>query len=130
MEESKEKPAHFARLADRYAIPFTLIAYLIGGVSWWLSKDLLRFAEVLVVVPPCPLILATPIALVAGMSHASKNGIIVKNGMTIEELASTKIIAFDKTGRITIMVGDGVNDVSTLAIADVGIAMGIHVDSC
>src|SRR5699024_2284407 len=75
VEESKEKPAHFVRLADRYAVPFTLIAYLIGGISWWLSKDPLRFAEVLVVASPCPLILAAPIALVAGMSRSSKNGI-------------------------------------------------------
>jgi len=75
VEESKEKPARFVRLADRYAVPFTLIAYLIGGISWWFSKDPLRFAEVLVVASPCPLILAAPIALVAGMSRSSKNGI-------------------------------------------------------
>lgn len=101
VEESKEKPAHFVRLADRYAVPFTLIAYLIGGVSWWLSKDPLRFAEVLVVASPCPLILAAPIALVAGMSRSSKNGIVVKTGTTIEKLARTKTVAFDKTGTIT-----------------------------
>ena len=74
VEESKEKPARFVRLADRYAVPFTLIAYLIGGISWWFSKDPLRFAEVLVVASPCPLILAAPIALVAGMSRSSKTG--------------------------------------------------------
>lgn len=101
VEESKEKPAHFVRLADRYAVPFTLIAYLIGGISWWLSKDPLRFAEVLVVASPCPLILAAPIALVAGMSRSSKNGIVVKTGTTIEKLARTKTVAFDKTGTIT-----------------------------
>ena len=69
VEESKEKPAHFVRLADRYAVPFTLIAYLIGGISWWGTKNPVRFAEVLVVASPCPLILAAPIALVAGMSR-------------------------------------------------------------
>ncbi len=101
VEESKEKPARFVRLADRYAVPFTLIAYLIGGISWWFSKDPLRFAEVLVVASPCPLILAAPIALVAGMSRSSKNGIVVKTGTTIEKLARTKTIAFDKTGTLT-----------------------------
>ena len=39
VEESKEKPARFVRLADRYAVPFTLIAYLIGGIAWWASGD-------------------------------------------------------------------------------------------
>ncbi|EOH89495.1 heavy metal translocating P-type ATPase [Enterococcus villorum] len=101
VEESKEKPAHFVRLADRYAVPFTLIAYLIGGISWWFTKDPVRFAEVLVVASPCPLILAAPIALVAGMSRSSKNGIVIKTGTALEKLARTKTVAFDKTGTIT-----------------------------
>ncbi|MHC5218198.1 heavy metal translocating P-type ATPase [Enterococcus sp. LJL128] len=101
VKESEAKPAHFVRLADRYAVPFTLISYVIGGVAWFLSKDPVRFAEVLVVASPCPLILAAPVALVAGMSRSSKNGIVVKTGTTIEKLASAKSIAFDKTGTLT-----------------------------
>ncbi|WP_208422317.1 heavy metal translocating P-type ATPase [Latilactobacillus fragifolii] len=98
---SAAQPAHFVRLADRYAVPFTLVAYAIAGIAWWLSKDPVRFAEVLVVASPCPLILAAPIALISGMSRASRNGIIVKTGTTIEKLASAKSAAFDKTGTIT-----------------------------
>lgn len=101
VEESESKPAHFVRLADRYAVPFTLIAYIIGGIAWFISKDPVRFAEVLVVASPCPLILAAPVALVAGMSRSSRNGIIVKTGTTIEKLAKANSIAFDKTGTLT-----------------------------
>ncbi|HIY59010.1 MAG TPA: cadmium-translocating P-type ATPase [Candidatus Tetragenococcus pullicola] len=101
VEESEAKPAHFVRLADRYAVPFTIVAYLIGGIAWFVSKDPVRFAEVLVVASPCPLILAAPVALVAGMSRSSRNGIIVKSGTTIEKLAKAKTIAFDKTGTLT-----------------------------
>lgn len=101
VESSAAQPAYFVRLADRYAVPFTLVAYLIAGVAWWLSKDPVRFAEVLVVASPCPLILAAPIALISGMSRASRNGIIVKTGTTIEKLALAKSAAFDKTGTIT-----------------------------
>lgn len=101
VQESEAKPAHFVRLADRYAVPFTVVAYLIGGIAWFVSKDPVRFAEVLVVASPCPLILAAPIALVAGMSRSSRNGIVVKTGTTIEKLAALKSIAFDKTGTIT-----------------------------
>lgn len=101
VKESEAKPAHFVRLADRYAVPFTAIAYLIGGVAWYLSKDPVRFAEVLVVASPCPLILAAPVALVAGMSRSSRNGIVVKTGTTIEKLAKAKTVAFDKTGTLT-----------------------------
>ncbi|MCV3295992.1 MAG: heavy metal translocating P-type ATPase [Oenococcus sp.] len=101
VKESEAKPAHFVRLADHYAVPFTLIAYLIGGIAWFLAKDPVRFAEVLVVASPCPLILAAPVALVAGMSRSSRKGIVVKNGTTIEKLAKAKSAALDKTGTIT-----------------------------
>lgn len=101
VKASEAQPAHFVRLADRYAIPFTLISYLIAGIAWYISKDPVRFAEVLVVASPCPLILAAPIALVSGMSSANRNGIIIKNGTTIEKFATAKTIAFDKTGTLT-----------------------------
>lgn len=101
VKESEGNTAPFVRLADRYAIPFTLFAYIVGGLAWFLTKDPVRFVQVLVVASPCPLILAAPIALVAGMSQSSKNGVIVKNGTTIEKLSKVKTIAFDKTGTIT-----------------------------
>ncbi|MGX2946947.1 heavy metal translocating P-type ATPase [Enterococcus alishanensis] len=101
VQESKEKPAKFVRLADQYAVPFTIIAYVIGGISWFISKEPIRFAEVMVVASPCPLILAAPIALVAGMSKSSRNGIVVKNGTVLERMAQAKTVAFDKTGTLT-----------------------------
>ncbi|WP_206858400.1 heavy metal translocating P-type ATPase [Candidatus Enterococcus mangumiae] len=120
VEESKEKPARFVRLADRYAVPFTLIAYVIGGIAWWVSGDPVRFAQVLVVASPCPLILAAPVALVAGMSRSSKSGIVVKTGTAVEKLAETKTIAFDKTGTITkgILAVTGVDPVSQFSEAE------------
>ena len=101
VKESEQQPAHFVRLADRYAVPFTIVAYLIAGIAWYISKDPKRFAEVLVVASPCPLILAAPIAMVSGMSRSSRNGIIIKTGTTIEKLATANSIAFDKTGTLT-----------------------------
>lgn len=101
VEESQSQTAPFVRLADRYAVPFTLVAYMIAGIAWFVSKDPVRFAEVLVVASPCPLILAAPVAFVAGMSRLSRNGIIIKNGTTIEKLAKVKSVAFDKTGTLT-----------------------------
>ena len=101
VKESETHPAHFVRLADRYAVPFTLIAYIIAGLAWYISKDPVRIAQVLVVASPCPLILAAPIAFVSGMSRTSRNGIIIKSGTALEKLNSAKTIAFDKTGTIT-----------------------------
>lgn len=97
---SKSK-APFVRMADRYAIPFTIAAFGIAGIAWALSGDSLRFLQVLVVATPCPLILAAPIAIISGMSRAAKHGIIIKNGSALEKLAAAKTFAFDKTGTIT-----------------------------
>ena len=101
VQEAEQTPAHFVRLADRYAVPFTVVAILISLLAWWLSKDPRRFAEVLVVASPCPLILAAPVAMVSGMSRASRNGIVVKTGSVLEKLAGARTGAFDKTGTIT-----------------------------
>lgn len=101
VKEAEKTPSKFVRLADRYAVPFTLAAYVIAGIAWYLSKDPVRFAEVLVVASPCPLILAAPVAMVSGMSRASRNGIVVKTGDVLEKLARAKTGAFDKTGTIT-----------------------------
>lgn len=101
VKQAEKAPSNFVRMADRYALPFTIVAYLIAGLAWFISKDPVRFAEVLVVASPCPLILAAPVAMVAGMSRASRAGIIVKSGNVLEKLATAKTIAFDKTGTIT-----------------------------
>ncbi|MEY8457589.1 heavy metal translocating P-type ATPase [Lactococcus ileimucosae] len=101
VREAAETPANFVRLADRYAVPFTIMAYIIAAVAYFVSGDPVRIAEVLVVASPCPLILAAPIAFVSGMSRSSKNGFLIKNGTIIEKLATAKAIFFDKTGTIT-----------------------------
>jgi heavy metal translocating P-type ATPase len=98
---AENQPAPFVRLADRYAVPFTLLSYAIAGVAWAWSGDVVRFAVVVVVASPCPLILAAPIALISGMSRASRHGIIVKSGATLEKLAAVNVFAFDKTGTLT-----------------------------
>ena len=113
VREAEVTPAHFVRLADRYAVPFTIIAYVIAGVAFAISKDPVRIAQVLVVASPCPLILAAPIAFVSGMSRSSKNGFLIKNGTVIEKLARAKAIFFDKTGTIT----DGKIQVNHIEVA-------------
>ncbi len=93
--------APFVRLADRYSIPFTLAAYAIAITVWVLTGSAMRFLEVIIVATPCPLLLAAPIALISGMTRASRYGIIVKTGSALEKLSLAKSIAFDKTGTLT-----------------------------
>lgn len=93
--------APFVRLADRYSIPFTIVAFAIAIGAWVISGESIRFLEVLVVATPCPLILGAPVALISGMSRSAKHGIIVKNGSALERLARVRTIGFDKTGTLT-----------------------------
>ena len=101
VKEASESKAPFVRLADRYAVPFTIVAYVLAITAWIVSGNPTHFAEVLVVATPCPLIIAAPVAFIAGMSRAARHGIIVKNGGTLEKLARIKTVAFDKTGTLT-----------------------------
>jgi heavy metal translocating P-type ATPase len=93
--------APFVRLADRYAVPFTVISFIVAGTVWAITGHAIRFLEVIIVATPCPLILAAPIAIISGMSRSAKAGIIIKNGSSLEKLAQAKTFAFDKTGTLT-----------------------------
>ena len=89
------------RVADRYAVIFIPVTLVIAGAAWLFSGDPVRALAVLVVATPCPLILAVPIAVVAGISRAARRGIIVKGGGALETLARGKVLLFDKTGTLT-----------------------------
>ena len=79
--------APVVRLADRFAIPFTAVALVLAGTAWLISGDSTRFAEVLVLATPCPLLIAAPVAFLAGLSRAAKTGVIMKGGAVIEQIA-------------------------------------------
>ncbi|MCX2749612.1 heavy metal translocating P-type ATPase [Arthrobacter sp. MI7-26] len=101
VQEAAASRAPTVRLADRYAVPFTVFAFLLAGVAWYLSRDAERFAQVLVVATPCPLLIAAPVAFLAGTSRAAHSGIIIKNAGTLEQLARVRTVVFDKTGTLT-----------------------------
>lgn len=101
VEGAASTKGRFVRLADRVSVPFTLVAFSIAGLAWLISGDPLRFAQVLVVATPCPLLVAAPTALVAGMDRAARLGIVVKGGDALERLARVSAAAFDKTGTLT-----------------------------
>ncbi|MGZ5212368.1 MAG: heavy metal translocating P-type ATPase [Actinomycetota bacterium] len=99
--EAEKQKAPFVRVADRYAVIFIPVTLGIAGAAWLLSGDAVRALAVLVVATPCPLILAVPIAVVAGISRAARRGIIVKGGGALETLAHGTVLLFDKTGTLT-----------------------------
>ncbi|MEI7819223.1 MAG: HAD-IC family P-type ATPase, partial [bacterium] len=100
VREAASERSPFVRLADEMSVPFTVLSFTIAGLAWWLTGQPMRAFEVLVVATPCPLLIATPVAIVAGMSRAARRGIIVKNGGALETMARLKSLTFDKTGTL------------------------------
>jgi len=90
------------RLADRYAVWFTPATLLVCVLTWMATRDPVRVLAVLVVATPCPLILATPVAIVSGINRAARRGIIFRHGSALEQLAGVSVAVFDKTGTLTI----------------------------
>ena len=94
--------APFVRMADRYALLLLPLTLITAGAAWYFSGDPIRALAVLVASTPCPLILAAPVAFIAGVAQAAKRGILVKGSGSLEALARTHTVIFDKTGTLTI----------------------------
>ena len=102
VEQAQQHKARIHRLADRYGVWFTVLALVMAGSAWFISGDSLYALAVLVVATPCPLILATPIAIMSGIDRAARQGVIVKSGEAIEHLGEVDVAIFDKTGTLTL----------------------------
>ncbi|HLF68710.1 MAG TPA: heavy metal translocating P-type ATPase [Gaiellaceae bacterium] len=101
VHEASEQRAPFVRMADRYAVVLLPVTAVAAAAAWALSGDPVRALAVFVVATPCPLILAAPIAFVAGLSRSARAGIIVKGGSAIEALGEARTALLDKTGTVT-----------------------------
>ena len=93
--------APLQRLADKAAVWFTPITLLICVVTWVITRDTNRVLSVLMVATPCPLILATPIAIIGGINRCARKQIIIRTGGALEALATVTTAVFDKTGTLT-----------------------------
>ena len=102
VRSAQASKAPLQRVADRYAIWFTPVTLAVCVVAYATSGDWLRVLAVLAVATPCPLILATPVAVIGGINRAARRHIIVRHGTALERLGTATIAVFDKTGTITI----------------------------
>jgi heavy metal translocating P-type ATPase len=94
--------APLQRLADRYAVWFTPLTLTVCAIVFALTQDPSRILAVLVVATPCPLILATPVAIIGGINRAARSRVIVRHGAALEQLAGVTAAVFDKTGTLTL----------------------------
>lgn len=126
VKSAQEEKSPMVRLADKYSGYFTVITLIIAAVAFFFSNfDLMRMLSVLAIATPCPLIIATPIALLGGVNSAAKKRIIVKRLAALEALSRINMLLFDKTGTITIgkpklsrvKISSSLNEKKVLAIA-------------
>nr|WP_051923007.1 HAD-IC family P-type ATPase [Bifidobacterium stellenboschense] len=102
VSQAQESRPAVVRTADRLAVPFTLLSLLIAGVAWAVAGTPLRFAQVLVLATPCPLLIAAPVAYIAGTSRLAAAGVLIKTQDVIEQLGRVTQVFFDKTGTLTV----------------------------
>lgn len=102
VRRAQEEKSPFIRLADKYSTFFTVVTFGIAAFAFYLSHNIESILAVLVIATPCPLIIATPIALLGGVNKAAKKRIIVKKLASLEVLSRINTFVFDKTGTITL----------------------------
>ena len=101
VENAKAHSAPGVRLANKYALWFVPLSLSIALATWLITGDVHAAISVIVAATPCPLILAIPIAVIAGISSAAKSGAIIKGGAALEQLARSQVLLVDKTGTLT-----------------------------
>lgn len=102
VSSAQESRATVVKTADLMAVPFTVISFVIACSAWIVSADPTRFAQVLVLATPCPLLIAAPVAYIAGTGRLAKAGIIIKTQEVLENLGRVSHVFFDKTGTLTV----------------------------
>lgn len=102
VRDAQDSRPAVVKTADRMAVPFTVLALLIAGVAWAVAGTPLRFAQVLVLATPCPLLIAAPVAYIAGTSRLAASGVLIKTQDMIEQLGRVTQVFFDKTGTLTV----------------------------
>ena len=102
VRSAQESKAPLQRVADRYAVWFTPATLVVCAVAWLVGRDADRVLAVLAIATPCPLILATPIALLGGINRAARRNVIVRHGTALERIGDATVAVFDKTGTITV----------------------------
>ena len=100
-QQAGAESAPIVRLADRYAAWFVPLTLAIAGGAWLASGSAVRAVAVLVVATPCPLLLAAPVAIVSGLSRASRQGVVIRSGGALENLGHATTLVMDKTGTLT-----------------------------
>jgi P-type Cu+ transporter len=102
IEESEAKPSHVQRFADRFTAYFLPIVATVALLTFLVRQDPMATVAVLVVACSCSIALATPIAVLASVGAAARQGLLIKGGRALEALTQSSVLLLDKTGTLTL----------------------------
>lgn len=102
VKEAEENQAPIVRLADRFAGYYIPVILILGVAVYLWTRDPLRMASVFIISCPCALTLATPMAVAASIGNSARKGILIRNGESLQKLASVNTVVLDKTGTLTL----------------------------
>jgi len=134
VEEAEENRAPIVRTADHYAKYFTPLILIIAAIVYLITHQINYTLSVLIVSCPCALVLATPIAIVAGVANGARRGILIKGGARLEAAGKVTAVALDKTGTITlgrpqvirVLPFEGVSEKEVLEVAAIAEKLSEH----
>jgi len=102
VQEAESNRAEVQRFADRFSSYYLPIVVAIAALTFLIRRDPLAMAAVLVVACSCSIALATPVAMLAAIGRAAREGVLIKGGKYIEALARANVLLLDKTGTLTL----------------------------
>lgn len=101
VEEAQETKAKTQKFLERFATYYTPGILVLSLIVWLITFDLHLSLTFLVIACPGALVISAPVSIVAGIGNGARNGILIKGGEVMENLAKAKGIVFDKTGTLT-----------------------------
>jgi Cd2+/Zn2+-exporting ATPase len=101
VEEAQEGKAKTQRFLEKFAAIYTPGIMILSLVVWAITRDIHLSLTFLVIACPGALVISAPVSIVAGIGNGARNGILIKGGEVMENLAKLNAIVFDKTGTLT-----------------------------
>ena len=101
VEEAQEGKAKTQRFLEKFATIYTPAIIVLSVLVWFITKDIHLSLTFLVIACPGALVISAPVSIVAGIGNGARNGILIKGGEVMENLAKINAVVFDKTGTLT-----------------------------
>ena len=110
VEEAQAQRAPAETIVDRFASKYTPVVVALAAAVAFIPPLLgasfdtwfYRGLALLIISCPCALVISTPVSILAALARATKNGVLIKGGAYLEQMAGLKAVAFDKTGTLTL----------------------------